>query len=178
MADLTALLEGWGEPAYRARQIWQGLYHALWSSPDEFTALPKGLRQRMANELDFNALEPGIFLESSDGQTRKTLFRLRDGRQIEAVLMRYDRRRTLCISTQVGCAMGCVFCATGQMGFGRHLTSGEIVAQVMHYARLLAGQGEKVTNIVVMGMGEPVASPFRPLAWLQPSVDLLTSSDR
>ena len=94
-------------------------------------------------------------LQSSDGETRKTLFRLPDQLAIEAVLMRYERRRTLCISTQAGCAMGCVFCATGQMGFRRHLTSGEIVEQVLYYARQLDRTGEHVTNIVVMGMGEP-----------------------
>jgi 23S rRNA (adenine2503-C2)-methyltransferase len=85
----------------------------------------------------------------------KTLFRMSDEREIEAVLMRYDERRTLCISSQSGCAMGCVFCATGQMGFKRHLTAGEIVAQVIYYARQLKDQGEQVTNVVLMGMGEP-----------------------
>ena len=80
---------------------------------------------------------------------------LPDGNAIEAVLMLYDERRTLCISTQAGCAMGCVFCATGQMGFKQHLTSGEIVEQVLYYARQLKQRDERVTNIVVMGMGEP-----------------------
>jgi 23S rRNA (adenine2503-C2)-methyltransferase len=80
---------------------------------------------------------------------------LPEGNAIEAVLMTYDVRRTLCISTQAGCAMGCVFCATGQMGFKRNLTSGEIVEQVLYYARLLKSEGEHVTNIVIMGMGEP-----------------------
>jgi 23S rRNA (adenine2503-C2)-methyltransferase len=92
---------------------------------------------------------------SLDGHTVKMLFRLDDQKAIEAVLMRYDRRNTLCISTQAGCGMGCVFCATGQMGFMRNLTSGEIIEQVLYYARLLKDQGEVVTNIVVMGMGEP-----------------------
>jgi 23S rRNA (adenine2503-C2)-methyltransferase len=90
---------------------------------------------------------------------RQKLFELPSGQSggqaIEAVLMRYKERRTLCISTQVGCAMGCVFCATGQMGFRRNLSSGEIVEQVLYYARQLAEQGERVTNVVVMGMGEP-----------------------
>jgi len=175
---LTELLAGWGQPAYRARQTWQGLYQNLWNRPDEFSNLPKPLREKLAAELTFDALTPTLKLDSSDGQTRKTLFKLPDGRQIEAVLMRYDpstgsgqapsagsgqvpetyqgrTRRTLCISTQVGCAMGCTFCATGQMGFSRHLSSGEIVAQVMYYARMLHEQGESVTNIVLMGMGEP-----------------------
>jgi 23S rRNA (adenine2503-C2)-methyltransferase len=100
-------------------------------------------------------IEPIRFLDSGDGQTYKTLFKLHDGHLVETVLMRYDKRRTLCISTQVGCAMGCVFCATGQMGFKRNLTRGEIVAQVMYYARELHSKGQSITNIVVMGMGEP-----------------------
>jgi 23S rRNA (adenine2503-C2)-methyltransferase len=94
-------------------------------------------------------------MKSDDAETVKTLFRLHDEREIEAVLMRYEDRRTLCISSQSGCAMGCVFCATGQMGFMRHLTSGEIVAQVIYYARQLKDEGEQVTNVVLMGMGEP-----------------------
>jgi 23S rRNA (adenine2503-C2)-methyltransferase len=152
---LTNLVTSWGQPAFRARQIWTGLYKNLWVSADEFTVLPGTLRNKLAEEIDFAILTPTLKLDSSDGQTRKTLFKLADGRQIEAVLMRYERRRTLCISTQVGCAMGCTFCATGQMGFGRHLTSGEIIAQVMYYARLLHEENDVVTNVVLMGMGEP-----------------------
>jgi 23S rRNA (adenine2503-C2)-methyltransferase len=94
-------------------------------------------------------------IRSADKKTEKTLFRLYDGQFIEAVMMRYDRHQTLCISTQVGCAMGCSFCATGQMGFKRQLSSGEIIAQVLYYSRLLAAQGKTVTNVVLMGMGEP-----------------------
>src|SRR4030042_1238967 len=94
-------------------------------------------------------------LESSDRRTIKTLFRLPQTRGIEAVLMRYEKRRTLCISTQAGCGMGCVFCATGQMGLQKNLSSGEIIQQVLYYARQLQETGEKVSNIVVMGMGEP-----------------------
>ncbi len=155
LPDLTALLSDWGEPAYRARQIWEGIYQHFYTSADEFTTLPKALRARLAETFTFQPLTPAQTLRSRDGQTVKTLFHLNDGRAIEAVLMKYDRRRTLCISTQAGCAMGCAFCATGQMGFKRHLTSGEIVAQVMYYAHQLHQQGERVTNIVVMGMGEP-----------------------
>jgi 23S rRNA (adenine2503-C2)-methyltransferase len=155
LPDLTALLSDWGEPAYRARQIWEGLYQHFYASAEEFTTLPKALRARLAETFTFQPLTPAQTLRSRDGQTVKTLFHLNDGRAIEAVLMKYDRRRTLCISTQAGCAMGCAFCATGQMGFKRHLTSGEIVAQVMYYAHQLHQQGERVTNIVVMGMGEP-----------------------
>ncbi|MEZ0395161.1 MAG: 23S rRNA (adenine(2503)-C(2))-methyltransferase RlmN [Anaerolineales bacterium] len=156
LSELTALLADWGEPVYRARQIWEGLYRHFYASAEEFTALPKALRRRLAETFDFAPLTPAAQVASQDGQTVKTLFRLPDGLHIEAVLMKYDRRRTLCISTQAGCAMGCVFCATGQMGFKRHLTSGEIVAQVMYYARLLQQtEASRVTNIVIMGMGEP-----------------------
>jgi 23S rRNA (adenine2503-C2)-methyltransferase len=155
IADLRTLLTGLGEPAYRAQQIWQGVYQNMWLSPAEFSNLPKALREKLAAELSWTALVPETILQSKDGETVKTLFRLADGQEIEAVLMRYEERRTLCISTQAGCAMGCVFCATGQMGFRRHLTSGEIVAQVMYYARQLKEQGQQVTNVVVMGMGEP-----------------------
>lgn len=155
VSDLSALLASWGEPAYRAQQIWQGLYQRLWTSPEEFSNLPKRLRERLAGELRWQAIVPSMVLQSQDGETVKTLFRLEDQREIEAVLMRYENRRTLCISSQSGCAMGCVFCATGQMGFKRHLTAGEIVAQVIYYARKLKDEGEQVTNVVLMGMGEP-----------------------
>jgi 23S rRNA (adenine2503-C2)-methyltransferase len=153
--QLTGLVQSWGEPAYRAKQIWQGIYCQLWGSAREFTPLPAGLRAKMANELRFTGLNASTVLKSSDGQTVKTLFLLPDGRAIEAVLMRYEHRQTLCISSQAGCAMGCSFCATGQMGFKRHLTSGEIVEQVLYYARMLKLEGKAVTNIVLMGMGEP-----------------------
>lgn len=150
------LLESWGEPGFRARQIWQGLYQHRWPQPEEFTTLSKTLRQRLAAEVNFSHLRPITELKSSDGETLKTLFFLPDERPIETVRMRYNKRRTLCISTQAGCAMGCTFCATGQMGFLRHLSSGEIVEQVIYFARRLAAQGERVTNIVIMGMGEPL----------------------
>jgi 23S rRNA (adenine2503-C2)-methyltransferase len=159
LPELQAQLAAWGEPAYRAGQIWSGLYQHLWDSPDQFSALPKKLRAQLTETFAFSHLEPIDSLESADGSTRKTLLRLPDGQAIEAVLMRYDHiaqeRRTLCISTQAGCAMGCVFCATGQMGFRRNLSSGEIVEQVLYYARELARLGDRVTNIVLMGMGEP-----------------------
>jgi 23S rRNA (adenine2503-C2)-methyltransferase len=169
---LADLLRDWGEPAYRTRQIWQGLYQQLYNTPEQFTNLPKVLREKLTQHFTFSAFTVRTYLDSSDGFTRKTLFELPDRYLIEAVLMRYGdpadyvpsppstesprkNRRTLCISTQAGCAMGCVFCATGQMGFKRHLTSGEIIAQVMFYARMLKDVNESVTNIVLMGMGEP-----------------------
>ncbi len=154
-SELDLVLREWGEPPYRAEQIWRGIYQQLWTLPDQFTTLPKSLRQKLDAAFTFSYLKPVTSLRSSDGNTTKTLFQLPDGLAIEAVLMRYERRNTLCISTQVGCAMGCVFCATGQMGFKRHLSPGEIVEQVLYYARLLGQESEEVTNVVVMGMGEP-----------------------
>ncbi|NKQ34337.1 MAG: 23S rRNA (adenine(2503)-C(2))-methyltransferase RlmN [Chloroflexi bacterium] len=154
--ELTAFVAELGQPAYRAKQIWQWLYRQYAADFAGMTNLPQPLREKLAANATLN-IGPIIAEQlSSDDQTKKVLFQLADGQQIETVLMRYEKRRTLCISTQAGCAMGCVFCATGQMGFFRHLSVAEIVAQVMHFARELAAEGEHVTNIVLMGMGEPL----------------------
>jgi 23S rRNA (adenine2503-C2)-methyltransferase len=155
LEQIQDLLTEWGEPKYRATQVWQGFYRQLHASPQDIPNLPASLRQRLADTFSFNHLDPVDLVMSRDGETTKTLFQLPDKQAIEAVLMRYQDRRSLCISTQAGCAMGCVFCATGQMGFRRNLSSGEIVEQVLYYARNLKTQGDKVTNVVVMGMGEP-----------------------
>lgn len=159
-SELQAILTTWQEPPFRALQVWQGLYQRLWEAPEYFSNLPRSLRSRLESHFAFSGLEAVAWMESRDQQTIKTLFHLSsspsgEAQAIEAVLMRYENRRTLCISTQAGCAMGCVFCATGQMGFKRNLSSGEIVEQVLHYARKLSAQGESVTNVVLMGMGEP-----------------------
>jgi len=153
--DLEHQLAAMGEPAFRAKQIWVALYQNLISDIQEVTTLPKELRDKLCDVFSFSELASIKALESKDGLTHKTLFKLGDGALIEAVLMKYDQRRTLCISSQSGCQLGCVFCATGQMGFTRNLTSGEIVAQVLYYVQRLAAQGERVTNVVMMGMGEP-----------------------
>jgi 23S rRNA (adenine2503-C2)-methyltransferase len=133
--------------------------------------LPRWLRARLSSETDLGMLTSLGEESSPGGQTRKVLFGLRDGSTIESVLMRYTDRRTACISTQVGCAMGCVFCATGQGGLVRNLSAGEIVAQVIHFARAsqrieierpigLGTQGHEqpISNVVLMGMGEPLAN--------------------
>lgn len=143
------------QPSFRVNQIWSGVYKNLWSKPEEFSNIPKTLRDQLFDLFEFQPMIPIQSLKSNDNETEKILFQLQDKKAIETVLMKYDQRRTLCISTQAGCAMGCVFCATGQMGFKRHLTAGEIVEQVLFYARQLKANGEKVTNIVLMGMGEP-----------------------
>lgn len=143
------------EPGYRADQIWKGLYQNLYPNPTYYSNLPHRLINKLSEQFSFTSLIPLDQINSKDGQTVKILFQLPDQNTIETVLMTYNKRRSLCISTQVGCAMGCTFCATGQMGFLRHLTSGEIVEQVIFFARYLSESQQKLTNIVVMGMGEP-----------------------
>jgi 23S rRNA (adenine2503-C2)-methyltransferase len=156
LEELESALAEMGEPGFRARQIWRSVYRGLRDDPTSLTDLPAALRARLGRMFRFGAGEVRATALSRDRGTEKVLIRLADGAEIESVLMRYERRRTACISTQAGCAMGCVFCATGQMGFARSLTSGEIVAQVLHFARRLAPEGERLTNVVVMGMGEPL----------------------
>lgn len=153
--QLMALMISLGEKPFRVNQIYSAVYHNYCASADEITPLSKSLRGKLSEVVDFQRLIPVSRLTSADGETVKTLFKLPDGVTIESVLMHYEERETLCISTQAGCAMGCAFCATGQMGFRRNLSSGEIIEQVLYYARELASQKLKVTNIVLMGMGEP-----------------------
>ena len=145
-----------GQPKFRAKQVWEWLY--VHSSADfaDMTNLSKALREKLAASATLSTLEPVVRRHSNDGQTVKVLFKLPDGQLIETVLMRYEKRRTACISTQAGCAMGCVFCATGQMGFYRNLTPGEIIAQVLYFNRELSAEDSRLTNIVMMGMGEPL----------------------
>lgn len=150
-------LEAQGEPAFRLAQIKRAFFVELRSSWEEVTVLSKTLREMLAKDIPWNALMPVRVQESSDGATIKTLFCCEDGKTIEAVLMCHqDERNTVCVSSQVGCAMACGFCATGTMGFARNLSSEEIVEQVIHYARFLKAKGEVVTNVVLMGMGEPL----------------------
>ncbi|NDJ87512.1 MAG: 23S rRNA (adenine(2503)-C(2))-methyltransferase RlmN [Chloroflexi bacterium] len=154
--ELAELVAEYGQPAYRATQIWHWLYTAKAGAIDDMTNLPKALRQRLAATARVGCMAVVAEQTAHDG-THKRLYRLPDGQLIESVLMRYaDGRRTACISTQAGCAMGCVFCATGQMGFARHLSVGEILEQVVHFARQLEADGERLSNVVLMGMGEPL----------------------
>ena len=155
-ADVDALVSSWGEPAYRSRQLWDGIHTRL-RQPEELTDLPKALRAKAAD-----ALPAALALEAEriadGGDTVKWLWRLHDGATVETVLMRYAERDTACVSSQAGCAMACGFCATGQAGFERHLTSGEIVEQVVRAARRSADDGRRLSNVVFMGMGEPLAN--------------------
>lgn len=145
-----------GEKSFRAKQIWEWLYIKFASDFDEMTNLSLALRKKLAEHAVLGTLSVALKQHSSDGQTTKYLFKMADGQLIETVLMGYETRNTACISTQAGCAMGCVFCATGQMGFYRNLTSSEILEQVMLMERQLAPSGKRLTNIVMMGMGEPL----------------------
>jgi 23S rRNA (adenine2503-C2)-methyltransferase len=168
--ELKERVVAWGEPPYRADQIWRWLLREGETDPARMTDLPSSLRARLAAETILNPLTPITEVVSRDRLARKVLFALADGQTIETVLMLYDRRRTVCISTQAGCGMGCLFCATGLSGFARNLTPGEVVAQVLHFARWLrdpAAGGHAaapiprpttITNVVVMGMGEPLAN--------------------
>ena len=153
--DLSGVIQGWNEPAYRTQQIWQGLFQNFWNSSEEFSTLSIQLRKKLDQHFIFGALNPEKDLQSNDGSTRKILYRLMDNAAIETVLMGYTDRNTVCISSQVGCGMGCKFCATGNMGFIRNLSRGEIVEQVIKTAADLGQNGKRLTNVVFMGMGEP-----------------------
>jgi 23S rRNA (adenine2503-C2)-methyltransferase len=153
--ELQASLTKLGYPSYRAKQVWDGLYRQLWANFEEFTNLPLTMRNELSEAFLISSLSSRISLNSKDEQTTKTLFDLGDSNQIETVLMRYENRSTVCVSSQAGCALGCTFCATGQMGLRRNLGIGEIVEQVIHFARIAQSEGQPLTNVVLMGMGEP-----------------------
>ena len=170
-AELSDWLGQRGQPGFRASQLTGWIYSSLATDFDAMHNLPASLRERLTQEATIAGPLVRAELGSKDGRTRKLLLELSDGRLIESVLMLYPAtddsraRATVCVSTQAGCAFGCTFCATGQMGFDRHLTAGEIVAQVVHFARELrerpwpAPDGQRidrVTNLVFMGMGEPL----------------------
>ncbi|MBX0329976.1 radical SAM protein [Oscillochloris sp. ZM17-4] len=199
LADLETLMRGWGQPAFRARQIYRQLYVNLAANPAAMTDLPLTLRDRLSAETSIGGLRLVRTQTSDDGLTRKALFALPDGVVVETVLMIYADRATACVSTQAGCAMGCVFCATGKLGLLRNLSPGEIVEQALWASRELRawqgtgdrgqgtgdrGQGTdraaggpqddgsrwvadapapvqqlgRISNLVFMGMGEPLAN--------------------
>lgn len=144
------------QPSYRVDQVWHGLYRDV-TPIEELTTLPRSLRERLST-----ALVPGLRLVSESlsdkGQTIKWLWEIDGAKRIETVLMHYRDRSTVCVSTQAGCAMACIFCATGQAGFDRHLTPGEIIEQVMQAIRRARIDQRRVSNVVFMGMGEPLAN--------------------
>jgi 23S rRNA (adenine2503-C2)-methyltransferase len=175
--DLTVeQLKGWlaerGAPGYRARQIRRWLFERLAADFDAMTDLAKPLRGELARQFCIWTTRVAAAEQADDG-TEKLLLELSDGERIECVLLRDDREhRTICLSTQAGCGMGCVFCATGLDGLKRNLTSGEIVEQMLQLKRRLA-EGERISHVVVMGMGEPLAN----LDQLLPALATATAPD-
>ncbi|HEX9897560.1 MAG TPA: 23S rRNA (adenine(2503)-C(2))-methyltransferase RlmN [Dehalococcoidales bacterium] len=165
--DIEELVISLGEPAYRVNQLLDGVYRRLAVSYDEMTDLSLVLRQKLEKRIALHTLSLVREVVSRDG-TVKVLFRLADGKTIESALMLYAAgagrpRTTVCLSTQVGCPISCLFCATGQQGFERNLTPGEIIDQVLYFARRVRDSSEEsrhshITNIVFMGMGEPLAN--------------------
>ena len=155
-----------GQPRYRADQILYSLYYKFPESISEIKQLPRTFQDTLADKgYSIGSAKEVHRIVSKDGDTTKLLLSLQDKTPIESVLMQYPPKKlfghprsTICVSTQVGCAMGCVFCATGQMGFERNMRAEEIVGQVIHFAKILSQRKQHVTNIVFMGMGEPLAN--------------------
>ena len=168
-----ALLADWlaerGQPKFRLGQVRRWLFERRAESFEAMSDLPKGLRAELGEAFRLWSAQIATHRQTADG-TEKLLLELADGHHIECVLLREQQRRTICISTQVGCAMGCVFCASGLDGVVRNLTTGEIVEQMLRLARLLPAE-ERLSHIVVMGMGEPLANVDR----LLPALDEATS---
>ena len=169
--ELIAWLAERGQPRYRARQVWQAVTQRRAGDLASLKPLPKGLQADLAAAFTLDAGRVLHHAVSRDG-TEKLLLELTDGETLETVLMREDDRRTVCVSSQVGCAMGCVFCASGLLGVKRNLSAGEMLAQVLLADRLLP-PGERLTNVVVMGLGEPMAN----LRNLRRFLDVLTDAD-
>ena len=142
------------EPKYRLKQANQAIYIDLINNWDKATIFPNGLREKLNKEYPLEI--KAKLLEEKDGKSAKALIYLEDELKVEAVLMKHGERNTVCISSQVGCPMGCTFCATGNSGFERNLTWEEIIIQALYFARYLKKTGEKIDNIVFMGMGEPL----------------------
>jgi 23S rRNA (adenine2503-C2)-methyltransferase len=161
--QLEELVAGLGEPAYRAKQLRSGLFRGLAWSFEEMTDLPAAFRKRLAEEARLHSLAPAHLSVGRDA-TVKALFDLADGHSVESALMFYGekgsgQRTSVCVSTQVGCAIGCPFCATGQQGLARNLAAAEIIDQVLFFARYLRDNGDdRLNNVVFMGMGEPLAN--------------------
>jgi 23S rRNA (adenine2503-C2)-methyltransferase len=156
-AELSELLHSWDQPEYRAKQIYKWIHHQNVDGFDEMTNLSKSLRNRLSENFRLKTLSLHQREIAADG-TEKYLWKLYDDRFIESVLIPETRRNTICISSQVGCSLGCKFCATGTMGLIRNLTTGEIVEQVLQIKKL---SKHRITNVVFMGMGEPFMNYHR-----------------
>ena len=174
--SLAAWLKDRGQPKFRTGQIRKAVFDSKAAAFDDVTTLPAKLRADLAGAFSFFPSPVVRHQKSVDG-TEKLLLRLHDGETVETVLMREPGRRTVCVSSQVGCAMGCVFCASGLLGVKRNLTAGEILEQALRVDRLIAPDedgGGRLTNVVVMGLGEPMAN----LRELRPALDALCDPDR
>jgi len=164
--EMEKMVIDMGQPRYRADQILYPLYYKFPTHISELKQLSTAMRDELiADGYTIGSATESHRIVSADGDTTKLLLNLADGTPVETVLIQYEPskigghpRSTICVSTQVGCAMGCVFCATGQMGFERNLKAEEIIAQVIHFANLLGKRGQHITNLVFMGMGEPLAN--------------------
>ena len=156
-AELEAWLADHGEPAYRRKQIWTWLARGA-SSFTEMKDLPRPLRVGLDSEFATSSLRVIASSDADNGLTTKTLYELEGGHSVEAVVMRYAERTTLCISSQAGCPVGCPFCATGKFPFGRNLKMHEIIEQALDAQRILLGEGRRLSHVVFMGMGEPMAN--------------------
>lgn len=179
--ELSVRLDAWGEPAFRARQVWRQLWRRG-ARYEDMADVPGALRERLAAELPIG-VEVLTERTADRGATRKALFRLGGQHVVEAVLMGYPDRVTVCISSQAGCAMGCTFCATGQFGFERHLDAGEIMAQVAYAQAFLRqigmpGTPGHLTNVVFMGMGEPLANYDRVREAIRRMIEVMGMSAR
>ncbi len=148
--------EKYSLPKYRRNQLYTEFYKNLISSWDELTTWPKELRESLKKEIPFSHLQFETLNSSEDGKTIKALFKTPKGNYVESVLMQEKDRNTVCVSCMSGCPVGCVFCASGQMGLKESLSSQQIVDQILYFARYLKNRNQKVTNIVYMGMGEPM----------------------
>ena len=158
LAERREAVAALGERAFRADQLSRHYFGRYTDSPGDMTDLPAGMREALTDALLPRLLTSERELTCDDGATRKMLWRLHDGALVESVLMKYPDRVTMCVSSQAGCGMGCPFCATGQAGLTRNLSAAEIVAQVVAGERAVADGGGRVSNIVFMGMGEPLAN--------------------
>jgi 23S rRNA (adenine2503-C2)-methyltransferase len=154
--ELSELLASWGYSAFHANELWTYMYREKRIAFENVDRLRMDLIQDLRKSTTLESVSPLTSIDSADGHTRKVLLQLNDGQAIETVFMRFQDRETVCISTQVGCAMGCVFCATGQMGFIRNLSVSEMVAQVIEASRHFDSLGHVLRNVVLMGMGEPL----------------------
>ena len=155
LGELEAWVEERGLPRYRARQLFHWAYQQLVLEYESVSVLPKAMRSELSETLPISELVPVRQRVSDDRETIKLLFRTRDDHFVETVVMFYPDRTTVCVSCQIGCAIGCSFCATGLSGLIRNLSAGEMVSQVVHAARLARERERRISNIVVMGMGEP-----------------------